>query len=330
MSTTAASHPQTHAPSLSSKAAIHLALKYGSYVLLVALCLFVGLVSPTFLTIENITNILLQTASIAVVAVGVAFVIIVRGIDVSVGAIVALASVLGVGAMKVLEAPWFVGLLITLAVGVLCGFVNGFSSAKLHMTPFLVTLATLTILRGMVLAISRGKGWYGLPSFYEFVGSGYVGPIPASVAVALVVFLVGHLLLAKTVFGRHLYAVGGNAEAARMQGINVEHMMLSAFVLCGFFSGVASLLLTARLNAFTPLMGAGFEFSAIAAAVIGGVSLYGGEGTMAGVLVGVLIIGVINNALNLLGVSPFYQDVARGIIIFFAVLLNTVRQRWGG
>jgi ribose transport system permease protein len=310
------------------KGAAQFLLKYGGYVLLLWLCIIVAILSPTFFTKNNIINIFLQTAAIGLVAIGVTFVIIVRGIDVSVGAIVALASVLGVGTMKTLNLPWFIGVLIILVVGVLCGFVNGFSSAKLRMTSFLVTLATLTVFRGLVLAISRGKGWYGLPDFYDMLGSGFVGPIPNTVVVMLLGFVSGHILLSKTVFGRQLYAVGGNPDAARIQGINVDRIVLLAFIMCGLFSGVASLILTARLNAFTPLMGTGFEFAAIAAAVIGGVSLYGGEGNMAGVLVGVLIIGVINNALNLLSVSPFYQDVARGVIIFVAVLLNTLRQRW--
>jgi len=330
MKETAAARSATDSTSIFSlRGTAQFLLIYGGYLMLLGLCIIFALLSPTFLTKENIINIFLQTAAIGLVAIGVTFVIIARGIDVSVGAIVALASVLGVGSMKTLNLPWFISILTILVVGVLCGFVNGFSSSKLRMTSFLVTLATLTVFRGLVLAISRGKGWYGLPDFYDLLGSGFVGPIPNSVAINLLGFVIGHVLLSKTVFGRQLYAVGGNPEAARIQGINVDRIILLSFVICGLFSGAASLILTARLNAFTPLMGTGFEFSAIAAAVIGGVSLYGGEGNMAGVLVGVLIIGVINNALNLLSVSPFYQDVARGLIIYVAVLLNTLRQRWG-
>jgi ribose/xylose/arabinose/galactoside ABC-type transport system permease subunit len=218
--------------------------------------------------------------------------------------------------------------ILILAVGILVGLVNGFSVSKLGMAPFLVTLSTLTMCRGLVVALSGGRWFYGLPRFFEVIGLGYLGPIPIPVVIMLCTFVIGHLLLSKTIFGRRVYAVGGNPEAARVSGINVQQIILLTFLLCGFFSGLASLVLTSRLNAFTASMGTGYEFSAIAAVVIGGTSLFGGEGNMGGTLIGVLIIGVINNALNLLGVSPFFQDVARGAIIFIAVLLDALRKRY--
>jgi ribose transport system permease protein len=304
-----------------------LLLRFGTPLLFLILCFVVSRFSPLFLTARNARNVLLQTASVGTVAIGMTFVLIARGVDISVGGSIALGSLLSVLAMKNLNWPWYAGIAIMFGVSILIGFVNGFSTARLGMASFLVTLATLTIVRGLVLAVSAGKSSYGLPAVFEKIGWGSVGIVPSAVAVTLLGFLVGHIVLSRSVFGRQVYAVGGNPEAARMQGINVTRVTILAFTLCGFFTGLAGLILTSRLNAFTPLMGAGFEFSAIAAVVIGGTSLFGGEGSMGGTLVGVLIIGVINNALNLAGVSVFYQDVAKGAIIFLAVLVDTLRRR---
>ncbi len=311
-----------------SKLALSLSLRYGIYLVFVLLCAGVSLATPVFLTTQNLKNVLLQTSAVGIIAVGVTFAIIARGIDVSVGAIVSLASVVAVTSMKLSNQPWWVGLLLMFGVSLSVGLVNGLASTYLRMPSFLVTLATMTIGRGLVLAISRGQNYWGLPDFYPNLGLGSLGPIPTPVAIMMAAFLGGHLLLSRTVFGRKVYAVGGNPDAARVSGIRVEWVTLMCFILVGFFCGLASLVLTARLNSFTPQMGIGFEFAAIAAVVIGGTSLSGGEGTIGGTLVGVLIMGVINNALNLLGVSVYTQDVVRGAIIFLAVLIDALRNRY--
>jgi ribose/xylose/arabinose/galactoside ABC-type transport system permease subunit len=256
------------------------------------------------------------------------FVIIARGIDVSVGAIVALASAVAVTAMKLDGQPWWLGLGLMFAVALGIGLVNGLASAYLRMPPFLVTLATMTIARGLVLSISQGQNYWGLPDFYPDLGLGSIGPVPTPVVIMLLAFLAGHLLLSHTVFGRKVFAVGGNPDAARVSGISVERIILQTFAIVGLFSGLSCLVLTARLNSFTPSMGTGFEFSAIAAVVIGGTSLAGGEGNIGGTLIGVLIMGVINNALNLLGVSVYMQDIIRGAIIFLAVMIDALRGRY--
>lgn len=307
---------------------LNFALRYGIFLVFIVLCIVVSLSSPVFLTVNNLSNILLQTSAVGIIAVGMTYVIIARGIDVSVGAIVALASAVAVTQMKDAGQPWWVGLILIFGVATTMGFVNGFSSAYLSMPPFLVTLATLTIGRGLVLAISQGVNYWGLDSFYTTLGLGSVGPVPVPVIIMLAAFLVGHIILAHTVFGRKIYAVGGNPDAARVSGINVERIIMMSFVVAGVFAGLSSLVLTSRLNSFTPSMGTGFEFSAIAAVVIGGTSLLGGEGNIGGTLVGVLIMGVINNALNLLGVSVYLQDVVRGGIIFLAVLIDAMRSKY--
>lgn len=308
--------------------AIQFALRYGTYIIFLALCVGVSLLTPDFLTPSNLSNVLLQNADIGIVAIGATFVIIARGIDVSVGATIALGSAAGVAAMKANGDPWFVGMALMLLVGLIIGAVNGFASSKLAMPSFLVTLATLTMARGLVLTLSQGRSYFGLPQIFETIGLGYIGPLPIPVVIMLVTYVFGYLLLSRTVFGRQVYAVGSNAEAARVSGIRVERIIFMTFVLCGLFSAVAGIVLTSRLNAFTASMGTGYEFTSIAAVVIGGTSLYGGEGNLAGTLVGVLLIGVINNALNLIGVSAYYQGVASGAIIFLAVLFDSLRRRF--
>lgn len=311
-----------------TKLALNIALRYGIYLVFILLCAGVSIVTPVFLTTQNLKNVLLQTSAVGIIAVGVTFAIIARGIDVSVGAIVALASAVAVTSMKLGNQPWWVGVLLIFGVSLAVGLVNGLASTYLRMPSFLVTLATMTIGRGLVLAISRGQNYWGLPDFYPNLGLGSLGPIPTPIAIMLVAFLAGHLVLSRTVFGRKVYAVGGNPDAARVSGIRVEWITLMCFILVGFFCGLAALVLTARLNSFTPQMGIGFEFAAIAAVVIGGTSLSGGEGTIGGTLVGVLIMGVINNALNLLGVSVYTQDIVRGAIIFLAVMIDALRNRY--
>ncbi len=304
------------------------AFRYGIYIIFLILVVVMSILSPVFLTVRNLSNVLLQNADIGIICVGTAYVIIARGIDVSMGAVVALGSAVAVTAMKAGGAPWYVGLLLFLLVGLIVGLVNGVSVAYLGMPSFLVTLATMTIGRGLVLAISGGKSYYGLPAVYSNLGAGYVGPIPNVVIGMVIIFVIGYIVLSKTVFGRRVYAVGSNEVAAQVSGIRVKRMILYTFVVNGLLAAVASMVLSARLNSFSASMGTGYEFSAIAAVVIGGVSLYGGEGNMGGVFVGMLIIGVVNNALNLLGVSAFYQGVARGGIIFLAVLIDSLRSRY--
>ena len=310
------------------KSILNFVLKYGIYFIFAILCIIVSCSTPRFLTITNLSNVLLQTSSVGIIAVGMTFVIITRGMDVSVGANVALASAVGVTAMKLYNQPWWIGLLLIFLVSGIMGLINGISTAYIKMPPFLATLGTLTIARGLVLVISKGRNYWGLPNFYEGLGLGMVGPVPTPAIIMLVAFIIGHLILAKTVFGRKIYAIGGNPDAARVSGLNVELLTLSAYLVMGFYCGLSSVVLTSRLNSFTPTMGIGFEFNAIAATVIGGTSLMGGEGNIIGTLIGVLIMGVVNNALNLLGVSVYYQEVSRGLIIFIAVFVDALRNKY--
>jgi len=304
-------------------------LQYGIYVAFIALCIILSVISKNFLTIANITNVLLQSSVIGVIAVGMTFVIITRGIDVSVGSVVAIGSAIGVALMLFNGLDQYLGIIVMLAVGLVAGVLNGFSVAKLRMPAFIVTLATMQIFRGLTLAISRGRSWYDLPEAYLALSVGSIGPVPALVIISAFIFVLGHILLAKTTFGQKVYAIGGNPEAARVSGVRVERTLLQVFSLAGGLTGIAAVMLTARLTSFWPTMGTGFEFDSIASVVIGGTSLSGGIGSIGGTAVGVLIMGVINNALNLMNVSAFYQQVAKGGIIFVAVLIDTLKVVYG-
>lgn len=305
--------------------ATKLLLEYGILVLFGILIIVLSFVTPSFLTMANIVNVLLQSS---IMAIGVTFVIITGGIDVSVGSLLAISSAAGVGLIKLGGAPWWVGIIAMILTGLAFGIVNGLSVAYLGMPAFLVTLSMMAIGRGLTLVLSGGKSWYNLPEQFGTFNAASVAGIPLLLIVVLILYVVGSIVLKLTVYGRKIYAVGGNAEAARVSGINVKLLTMSAYAVSGLTAGIASLLQTARLNSFWAEMGTGFELRAIAAVVIGGTSLTGGVGNLWGTFVGVMLLGVINNALNLLGVPSNWQDVARGGIIFVAVMIDAFRNRY--
>ncbi len=314
--------------SANTKKLMKLLLDYGIVVLFVLLVIVLSITTPSFMSRANVINVLLQSSIMSVIAIGMTFVIITGGIDVSVGSILAISSATGVGLIKLAGAPWWVGMTAMILTGVFIGAVNGVSVAYLKMPPFLVTMSMMAIGRGLTLVLSGGKSWYNLPSQFGFVNSAKVLGLPILIILVVALYVIATIILETTVFGRKLYAVGGNPEAARISGINVAVITTAAYMISGLTTGIASLLQTARLNSFWAEMGTGFELRAIAAVVIGGTSLVGGVGTLWGTFVGVLLLGVINNALNLLGVPSNWQDVARGGIIFIAVMLDTLRTRF--
>ena len=302
-------------------------IKYGIYFVFILLVVVLTIASPAFLTIDNMTNVLLQLSVIGMISVGMTFVIIVRGIDVSVGSIVALSSVIGTYYLIYQKVNPLLGILIMILVSVVLGLFNGIGVAYLKMPAFIVTLATMQMARGVALAISGGQAWYNLPPLFKMIGNSKLGPVPLPVLLFALCALTGYIILSKTVFGKQVYAVGGNPVAAKVSGINVDMVILLTFLLSGIFVGISSVTITSRMNCYFPQVGQNYEFDAIASVVIGGTSLFGGEGWIGGTILGVLIMGVINNALNLLNVSPFFQLVAKGLIIFLAVLIDTLKTR---
>lgn len=300
-------------------------LQYGIYYLLAFVCVILTLMSKNFLTVSNLTNVMLQTSIIGVLAIGMTFVISTGNIDISVGALIAISSAAGIGLIKVYNFPWWLGMIVMVAVGAAFGVVNGLAVAYLSIPSMLVTLSTQSIASGLVLVLSGGKSWFDLPAQFGALSTGKILGIPYLIWVVLLLYLAFNFVLARTVYGRKILATGGNAESARVSGINTKRTVLSAYILCGCVAGIAAILQTARLNAFWASMGSGMEMQAIAATVIGGTSMTGGRGTMLGTFAGVLLMGVINNALNLLGVVANWQDVARGLIIMVAIIIDAVR-----
>ncbi|OBU85178.1 ABC transporter permease [Chromobacterium subtsugae] len=297
--------------------------RLGPFIALVLVAIGLSVMSPDFLTVNNLLNVMRQVSINALIAFGMTLVILLGGIDLSVGSILALSSVLTASLLQAGVDPMLATLLGILA-GAAMGLFNGLVISKGKVAPFIATLATMTILRGLALVFSNGSPITGFDSeLFSMLGGGYIaGLVPVPVAWMLILFAGFWFLLKKTVFGRHLYATGGNEEAARLSGVKVDRIKLWVYTASGAMSAMAGVVLTSRLNSAQPTAGAGYELDAIAAVVLGGTSLTGGRGWIFGTLIGALLIGVLNNGLNLLGVSSFYQQVIKGAVILLAVLLD--------
>lgn len=296
--------------------------KYRIFIFLAVFCVVLSVTTSGFLTEKNIINVLRQVSYNGVIAVGMTFVIITGNIDLSVGGVVGLAAIVACDFAHPGEYPLIIPILVALGIGALVGLINGIGIAYGHVPAFIMTLGTNTILRGVIMLYNNGKPVLNLSEQYQAIGSGYLGKIPIPVIILIAVLLLGWFILNKTRFGRHVLAVGGNEQAARVSGINTKLVKITVYIMSGIFSAIAGMIISARVNAGSPTLGTGYENDAIAAAVIGGTSMMGGQGSMIGTIGGILIIGVMNNGLDLLNVSSYYQQVAKGIIIIAAVLFD--------
>jgi ribose/xylose/arabinose/galactoside ABC-type transport system permease subunit len=296
--------------------------KLGTLAGLVALGGLLTILSPYFLTVSNLLNVLEQTSINAVIAVGMTFVILSGGIDLSVGSIVALSGVSLATALQA-GAPLPVALLAGLAAGSAAGLVNGLLITRGKLPPFIATLGMMSVARGITLFWTDGRPVSGFDAAFRSLATGRVLMIPAPVLITAALYLVAHFLLNRTRFGLYVYAIGGNEEATRLSGVSVRFHKTMVYVMAGLMSAVASVILTARLNSAQPIAGMMYELDAIAATVIGGTSLLGGSGTIGGTLIGALIMGVLRNGLNLLGISSFLQQVVIGLVIIAAVLVDS-------
>ncbi|ATH93494.1 ribose ABC transporter permease [Bacillus glycinifermentans] len=297
--------------------------KLGPFLGLIILVVIVSLLNPGFLEPLNILNLLRQVAINALIAFGMTFVILTGGIDLSVGAILALSSALIAGMITGGIDP-ILAVVIGCLIGALLGMVNGLLITKGKIAPFIATLATMMIFRGLTMVYTDGNPITGLGNHYGFqlFGRGYFLGIPVPAVTMAATFILLWAILHKTPFGRRTYAIGGNEKAALISGIKVSRIKIMIYSLAGLLSALAGAILTSRLNSAQPTAGTSYELDAIAAVVLGGTSLAGGRGRIAGTLIGVLIIGTLNNGLNLLGVSSFFQMVVKGIVILIAVLLD--------
>lgn len=290
---------------------------------LILLIIVVSILNPSFLDLSNLLNLLRQISINGLIAFGMTFIILTGGIDLSVGSILALSSAF-IALMITSGVDPIIALIIGVLIGFVLGAVNGLLVTKGNMAPFIATLATMTIFRGLTLVITDGNPITNLGDSYLFqlFGKGYFIGIPVLAVTMIIVFVILLIILQKTTFGRHTYAIGGNEVAAKISGIKVNKIKFLIYGISGLMSALAGGILTSRLNSAQPTAGTSYELDAIAAVVLGGTSLTGGKGRIVGTLIGVLIIGVLNNGLNLLGVSSFYQQVVKGVVILIAVLID--------
>ncbi|QQS98935.1 ribose ABC transporter permease [Peribacillus psychrosaccharolyticus] len=297
--------------------------KFGPLFALILLFAIITVLNPSFLTPLNIMNLLRQISINALIAFGMTFIILTGGIDLSVGSILALSSALMAGMMVSGMDP-ILAIIVGVLLGTIMGVINGLLITKGKMAPFIATLASMTIFRGLTLVYTEGKPITGLGDSlgFQLLGRGYFFGIPVPAVTMILAFFMLWFLLHKTAFGRKTYAIGGNEKASRISGIKVDRVKIMIYGLAGTAAALAGAILTSRLNSAQPTAGQSYEMDAIAAVVLGGTSLSGGKGRMFGTLIGVLIIGTLNNGLNLLGVSSFYQQVVKGIVIIVAVLLD--------
>ncbi len=298
---------------------------YGILIAFVAIVVVMAVLSPVFLTVTNIFNVIRQSSIYGIMAVGMTFVILTGGIDLSVGSILAVAGALAAGASKAGLAVLPVAV-IAMGVGVACGLVNGLIITLGRITPFVVTLGMMSIARSLTLNYTNGYPISGFNPAFRFIGGGDLLEIPFPIVVFLFTVVLAWLVLSQTRLGRYTYAIGGNEETVKLSGINSGFYKTIVYVIAGLASAISALILTSRINSAEPVAGQGYELDVIAAVVIGGTSLMGGRGSVWGTLVGALLISVINNGMNLLGISPYFQQLVRGLIIIGAVLLDRLRQ----
>lgn len=303
--------------------------KYAPLLILIGLVALFAVISPNFMTFGNFRLMIRQVSFSAISAVGIMFVMIAGGIDLSIGSQIIFTNIV----LAILMSDNFgyqlaplVAIPLCIAMGTILGIINGWLSITLNIHSLIITLGTAMIYKGLGYITASGRNISGLPDSFRFWGQGYVGPVPIPIIVMIVVAVIGAFVLSKTYFGRYVYALGGNEEAARLAGVNVNRMKVAVFAICGFASGLTSVLLLSRVFNGQVSTGAGIEFDALTAALLGGVSFKGGEGTILGLITGVLIIGVLNNGMQLFGLQDFYQNLVKGAVLLAAVGFDTYQK----
>ncbi len=295
------------------------ARKYAPLMILFGLVILFSIISPNFLSSYNILILVRQVSFAAISAVGIIFVMIAGGIDLSIGSQIVLTNVV----LAILMVDYHVSPILAipaiLVLGTALGTFNGFLSIKLNIHPLIITLGTASIYKGIGYIIAESRNIMGFPDSFRWFGQGFIGPIPVPIVIMIVMALIGSFILTRTYFGRYIFALGGNEEAARLAGVNINGMKVLLFAICGFISGITSVLLLSRVFAGQTSTGNGIEFDCLTAALLGGVSFKGGEGTIFGLITGILIIGVLNNAMQLASFPDFSQNVVKGAVLLAAV-----------
>jgi ribose transport system permease protein len=301
--------------------------KYAPVLVLIFLVVLFAFISPNFFTLFNITMLLRQVSFAAISAVGLMFVMISGGIDLSIGSQIVLTNVVLAILLAYENVTLYIAIPVCLLLGTLMGFINGMLVIKLKIHPLVTTLGTSQIFRGIGFIICNARNIIGLPDSFRVFGQGFVWKIPIPVIIMVVIALIGSFILTRTYFGRKVFALGGNEEAARLAGVNVNRMRVVLFTICGFISGITSVLLLSRVFAGQNTTGQGLEFDCLTAALLGGVSFKGGEGSVFGLMIGILIIGVLNNAMQLASFQDYYQMVIKGAVLLLAVGFDVYQKR---
>jgi ribose transport system permease protein len=300
-----------------------LAAAAGLIVVFVAL----SFASPYFLTSNNLFNVCVQIAVVAILAVGQTMVILTAGIDLSVGSVAGLSGVVGSMAMSNWGLPMTLGIVVGILVGAVAGTGNGLLVTRAGLPPFIATLGMMGVARGLTFIVSGAVAIYGLPGSFRKVGEGQIGPVPLPLLYLVVIAVLGHLVLSRTRLGRYTYAIGSNKDAARLSGIPINKVLVSVYVISGALAGFGGMIAASRVHSGQPNYGIGLELDVIAACVIGGASLFGGQGTIGGTLIGAFLMGVIRDGAVLLNITQYYQQVVIGVIIWVAVYWDQVRRR---
>lgn len=305
--------------------------RYAPLLILLGLVVLFTIIAPNFMTLNNLRLMLRQVSFVAITAVGLMFVMVSGGIDLSIGSQIIFTNIVlalmistsdyGLGISPIIAIP------ICIAMGTFLGMTNGFLSNVLKIHPLIITLGTAMIYKGLGYIVAGGRNISGLPESLRFWGQGYIGSVPVPIIVMIIVALIGAFVLQKTYFGRHVFAMGGNQEAARLAGLNVNRMKLAVFAIGGLAGGITAVLLLSRVFNGQVTTGAGIEFDALTAALLGGVSFMGGEGTVLGLMTGVFIIGVLNNGMQLFGLQDFYQLLVKGVVLLAAVGFDTYQKK---
>ena len=300
--------------------------RFGIVIILILLCIFFTTKNSSFISVNNIINILRQVAINGIIAVGMTMVLITGGIDLSVGSVVGVGTVF-CGLMLVNGVPWFLALLACLVIGFLVGIFNAFLICRLNLPPLIATLGSMTSLRGVCYLVTNGSPVFGFPEDILFLGKGTVfGIIPVPVILMIIVFILGILFLQKTRFGTYIYGIGGNEEASRLSGINTKRIKYICYGVCSALAALAGVVLLARVNSGQPKSGDGYEMDVITACVLGGVSISGGEGKLSFVIFGVLLMGVLSNGLIMINVSDYWQQAISGLVLIAAVAFDRLMQ----
>ena len=301
--------------------------RYAIVGVLLALIIFFTIMSDSFLTAQNLLTVARQVAMLGISAVGMTCVILTAGIDLSVGSVMAITNITGSMMMVNAGLPILPAVILTLLIAACIGLINGFLVAFVRVPALITTLAMMTILRGLSFVLCGGMPVWGLPENFKRLGQGYFGPIPIPVIIMVLIFICGWIFLNRTKTGRYIYGLGGNREAVRLSGVNTKKIETLVFVISALLTGLAGVIMLSRINTGQPKIGTGYEMDVITAVVLGGVSIMGGEGSLIGVFIGVLITGILSNGMILIGVGEYHQQITKGIVLLLAVIFDTMAKR---